>query len=230
MNCLDFRRQCLIDPDYTFDEFLQHARICNNCEKFLYDIKSFNRHLHKAIKIDEPEKLQSNILLQQSFKQHGTKKPYAYFALAASLLIAIAITFFIDRNNSDSTLPDVVLAYVGEIGTINSSTPTVGISVINDVLQPLGMVLDKNFGMVQAVKPCVIRGQSAAHLVVNGETGSVNILYMPFENINRRIEIIQEAGQLILIPCPKGSLAIYGNTGEKLVSIEDRLRKASHWL
>jgi hypothetical protein len=230
MSCLEFHRQCLIDPDRIDQYLMKHTRSCKSCAEFYLEVRSFDKKLAAVIKCDTPENLKSDILLRQSLQDHGKQYFNTYFALAASLLIAVATTLMFSWQKQDAGLNELVIAYVEGVHADNYANANIGYDTVAGVLQPLGMMLKSDFGPVQAARPCLIRGNDAAHLVVAGDQGTVDIIYMPFEDIDKRIEVTRHNNRLILIPCPKGSLAIVGSKDERLATIESRFHAASVWL
>jgi len=230
MNCFEFRRHSLSDPDTMDNEWLHHMKSCTGCTEFYSDIKNFDNKLFAAMKIDVPENLQSRLLLQQSFTPESKRSATTYYALAASLLVFITAVFMTVWQHDNHDLNELVIAYVEGVNVSNSGNSQIQYTDVDQILQPLGIRLDSEFGPIQAARPCYIRGKAAAHLVLPGAERSIDVLYMPSENIEQRIQIIAHDKKLILIPCPKGSLAIVGTSGEELATVERRLHLAANWL
>lgn len=230
MNCLEFRRQLLVDPNTIDKEILHHLKNCTACAESYSESNHFNEMVALAVEIGTPENLQSDILLRHSFKSEGKGKLKIHYALAASLLIFITAALMAVWHHEYNNLNKQVIAYVKSVHTNDYSGSRVDYQMINQVLRPLGMVLDSEFGTVNAISPCIIRGNIAAHFVVAGSVGSIDILYMPSEDIEKRVQSNQQQKQLILTPCPKGSVAIIGSNNEELTNIENRLHSAAHWL
>lgn len=230
MNCLEFRHQHLVDPYRSGEEAQAHLKSCPGCAEFYSDVRTFDEKLETALKISVPENLRPAIMLRQSLRNDRRHKTGFFYALAASLLIAITATFMFTWQPGHS-LDREVFAYVESVQANElDNLQTAGHPDIDAVLRPLGMQLDSSFGPVQAARPCYIRGQAAAHLIMPGTEGAINIIYMPSEEVAERIQVSQQNNQLILFPCPKGSLAIIGSTREQLAIIEERLQSASTWL
>ncbi len=230
MNCLEFRRQSLVDPDAMGEELLRHRKNCSGCAEFYSDMKNFDKKVASAIKIDVPENLRSEILLRQSFKPDRNHNIFLYYALAASLLIFVTAAFMTAWHHDESNLNELVIAYVEGVHATGYNDSQVDYQLVDQVLHPLGMRLDSEFGPIQVARPCYIRGKAAAHLVMPGTEGPIDIIYMPSEDLEQRIQVTERGNQLILIPCPRGSLAIVGSAGEQLVNVENLLHAASSWL
>ena len=230
MNCFEFRHHTLSDPDTMDKDWLQHMKSCSNCMEFYSGINNFDSQLAAAMKVDVPGNLQSRILLQQSFTPGNKRSVTTYYALAASLLVFITVAFMTIWQHDDHDLNELVIAYIEGVNTSSIRNSQIQYTDVDQILLPLGMQLDSEFGPLQAARPCYIRGKAAAHLVLPGAEQSIDVLYMPSENIEQRIQVIARNKQLILIPCPKGSLAIVGTSGEELATIERRLLLAANWL
>jgi len=230
MNCLDFHRRCLADPGRIDQDLLEHARTCGRCSEFFHEARSLDKKLAAVIRCEVPANLATNILLRRSPREHGMRKFSAYFALAATLFVAVAIGLVVSWVHQDPDLGALVMAYVESAPAHRSPAASIDHGVMDGVLQPLGMALSRDFGPVLAARPCLIRGNDAAHLVVPGDKGRVDLLYMPYEEIAKRTEVNRKDSRLILIPCPKGVLAILGREDEQLAAIESRFHAASVWL
>jgi len=168
-------------------------------------------------------------LTSTAWKQHNKRNFSHYSALAATLFIAVAIGLVISWNYQDPDLDALVMAYVESAPTSHSPAEVIDHEIVDGVLQPLGMTLGRDFGPVLAARPCLIRGNDAAHLVVASDKGAVDIIYMPFEDVSSRTEVTRRNSRLVLVPCPKGALAFLGREDD-LAAIESRFHAASAWL
>lgn len=230
MNCLEFRRLCLVDSNSSDEAFRAHRQECLACRDFAVQMQQFDQRLGQAMNVDVPHNLKYRILLRQSLQPRRWPPMPAYIAMAASVLIAVMVALWLPQPEQPETLDDVVLAYLEDSQISAPPDSAVNSETLNTVLRPLGMGLDASFGSVQAAKPCFIRGKRAAHLVMAGQAGQVDIVYMPHESVDKRLEVSYGDRQVLVIPCPTGSIAIVGRPGETLVAIEHRLHEASSWL
>lgn len=62
-----------------------------------------------------------------------------------------------------------------------------------------------------------------AHIVLQGETGSVTVLFMPNEAVATRTLVQDERFNGVIVPADQGSYAIIGERDEPLDVIEQRL-------
>lgn len=230
MNCLEFRRQCFINPASNDDAFIQHLKSCSACAEFHGRVKDTEQDLVAAVNIRVPENLQSDIMLRQSMQDGKRSHKATYFALAASFMIATIAALMFTWQPRNSGLEDVVISYVEAAHADTNRSLNQEQVAVADILRPLGLTLNSDFGPVESARPCVIRGQAAAHIVVPGQDGIIDIIYMPEETISNRQEVRQQNNRLLLVPCPKGSLAIFGADSERLADIENRFQAASQWL
>jgi len=231
MNCLEFRRLCLADPNCRADDFVKHAHACRRCSELFEEVRQMDARLAAALQVEPPAGLADRILLRQSLRERSRWMPwFGTLALAASLILAVALTFFVAPRIMVPGLDAAVFNYVvAQPVAMVAGEPLTPVAV-SEMLRPYGLDLKQEVGPILSAKPCQIRGRNAVNLVMAGEKGPINILVMPAEPVRERA-VFREAGlQAIVVPCPKGSYAIVGAEGEALETAEQRLRAATVWL
>lgn len=230
MDCLEFRRQCLADPGSADMDYQRHRTGCRACSDYAARMRKFDHQLHEAMSIDPPKNLQSRILLQQSLST-AEKRPVAvYYSMAAAVMMAVLLVLFMPGSEDTDDISKLVFTYLEESPAASTVVSTMDTTTASHLLRPLGMDLEPEFGPIQAARPCVIRGNEAVHMVVEGARGVVDIVFMPSEFIDRKIETVYADRELLIVPCPRGSIAIVGEKGEHLAAIEQNLLGASNWL
>lgn len=230
MNCLEFRRLCLASPDCSDEAFRAHRQECSTCRDFAVQMRRFDQSLGQAMSIDVPHSLKSRILLRQSLQPRRWSQMPIYTAMAISVLIAVMVALWLPQSDRSESVGDIVLAYLKDSQISAPSDTAVTSQALNSLLRPLGMELDAGFGPVRAAEPCIIRGKRAAHLVLTGQEGKIDVVYMPYEYVNKRFKVSYWDRQVLVIPCPKGSIAIVGRYDETLAAVEHELHESSIWL
>ncbi len=230
MNCLEFRRLYGTAPEHNAATLLEHRLTCPKCAAFAGEQDAFNETIERAVHVSVPVGLESRILLRQSLQTtpfiHGRWRVYA---LAASLLIAIAIGIGGLRIGAAGALDRQVVNYLQAQST-QSSPATVSAQQANALLRPAGMELRTDAVTVRYAKPCIIKGTPAVHLVIAGERGEVSVVVMPEQDIAERKAFVRAGLKGVLVRCPKGSMAIVGGPDEPINDIEQRVRAAVTWL
>lgn len=218
MNCLEFRRLSLTEPDSNEAEFLQHARDCRPCAGFWHQQRRHEDSLRQAFAIAPPAGLEARILLRQSFA-HAAR---ARFAVAASIvmLTAAALAWV---WTTPHTLEAEVLAHIhAEPEHLAATGPESPVKVAS-VLRALGAQLKGDPGEVRHAGICDIRRRPGVHLVLAGRLGPVTVLLLPGETIGERAYFQRNGFQGLLIPVGNGAAAIVGLPGEPLGLIEAHL-------
>ncbi|MGQ0656662.1 MAG: DUF3379 family protein [Chromatiales bacterium] len=231
INCLEFRRHCLADPNSRAEDFIEHAHECRPCRGFLDEVRQMDAGIAAALQVEPPAGLAAQILLRQSLRERPRWRPwFGTLALAASLLLAVALTLFIAPRITAPALETAVFSYVATQPAAMAAGQPLTPAAVSEMLRPYGLDLKQGAGPIQSAKPCQIRGRNAVNLVMAGEKGPINILVMPEEPVRERA-VFREAGlQAVVVPCPKGSYAIVGAEGEALEAVEQRIRAATVWL
>lgn len=233
MNCLEFRRRYLTDPINVSADIREHRVGCTACNAFAAKQDLFNRALVKGAAIPAPTGLASRILLRQSLRRNGGERLMplrTVYAMAATLLLAVALTFGGLRWQQGHAVDRAVLAYLqANPATQVAATSPFG-GDIDALLKPTGMALRTDLLPVRAAKRCVIKDSPAVHLVVAGEKGPVSVVVMPRQEIAERETFRQAGFKGVIVPCPKGSMAIVGVADEPIDTIERRVQAAVQWL
>jgi Protein of unknown function (DUF3379) len=230
MNCIEFRHICITTPDSCDTAYLTHLHECCSCAMFARETGKFNHHLHEAVNVSPPPELAARILLRQSLSRDKKSRLNYYFSsgLAACLLLVIGM-IFITSSTQEPTLEQAVTTYINN----NSQPPITGHYVQDNELERLfksvDMKLDGDLGIVSYAMPCYIREQISLHLIIAGTKGPVTVLMMPESTVTETIKLTNTRLNGIIVPCPKGSMAILGISGEALDQIESQFRNAINW-
>jgi hypothetical protein len=219
MNCLDFRRACLVDPAQHEPAFREHAERCPACGEFLHAQRRAEEQLRRALAVEPPETLAARILLRRSFAQR-LRRPLAIAATVIVSLTAGSLMFLFTRPPA---LEAEVLAHIlAEPEHLTAREPAAG--KVAAVLQALGAQVDGLPAEVRYAGICDIRRRPGAHFVFQGERGPVTVLLMPEEAVARRLAIQGDGLEGTVLPAGSGSIAVIGNRGEPVEALAERLR------
>jgi len=237
MNCLEFRHACLTEPDTQDSEFHAHAESCRACRSFFEEQRLIEGRLRRALAIEPPAGLAARVILKQSF---APRRWAPHLAIAATVLIAIVATSMTQLWNRPLSLEAEVLAHIQEEPAALAARGPAAADKLAAVLQALGAQLDSVPGddaMDSGGRPrrelavevryagiCDIRRRPGAHLVLSGERGSITVLLLPEERVPKRIKVGDASLDGVILPVDGGSIAIVGNRGEPLNTLESRLR------
>jgi len=234
MNCLEFRRQCRIDPACQAHDYLAHKKGCRACAADAVRQAGLELQLRQAVQVPVPAGLAANILLRQSMRNVTSLRPWrpVTLALAASVLLALIVTLGVLRQGSEMPMDHEIIAYVNtHVHPVASATAqTVSMPELNGMLQEFGMHAAVVPGEITMAERCIIRKRPGMHLVLQGKMGPVDVLVMPDEKVDKKMMLNSEGKHGMVVPCPRGSMAIVGRIGEPLGLYEQRLMGSFSWI
>ena len=230
MNCLEFRRYCLVDPASQEAEFVVHRRNCPRCSEFAAGVTRLDRKITEALQVDVPDHLGSRIVLRQSlYRDRQHQKRRRIYALVASLIVAIGLTAALVLTNRGPSLDQRVLAHINLERELLSTREAVTHAKLVSVLRSTGAELIGDLGNVQHASLCPLSEHGGAHLVFEGRKGPLIVLLLPQEFVAAPTAIqIEEISGLVL-PTGNGSMALVSEHGESLQEIAQRMRGAVTW-
>ena len=225
MNCLDFRRAILIDPNSTDPTLEEHASSCDACASFKRDQLLFEKQMNDTMKVTVPDGLNARILLAQSTgKVQTQKRQRRVYAIAASLVLAVGLMVGVQVNTAFQSVDKLVLSHVWNETKHLQDRLNVKQARLQVIFKNLNMNIRDSLGTVNYAGNCDIRNkQNGAHIVLQGKYGPVTILIMPAETITRRQTISDQRFHGIIIPAPRGSFAIVGEQSEVLAPYVERV-------
>ena len=230
MDDLEFRRRCIVDPFDQDEDFLRKKQQDPEHARFARHQEQFDRNLKATMEsVVVPEGLAARVLLRHSLQQRKVRRRtwIRSVALAASILMAVGIGLVF--NASRTNLQEIVLAHVyTELDHLNDRKD-VQMHDLDTILRKAGHSLEEDLGRVHYANICHIWKRDGVHLVVQGEIGPVTVLLMPGEHITQRTVVSDERFNGVITPTPDGSMAILGEEGEVIQTIEEKVRSSVRW-
>jgi len=241
MNCLEFHRFTLADPNSRDPGYLQHARQCAACRSYAERGSAFEDSLRDAMSVEVPADLLPDIMLQQAIsaeqspRRHCIETPAWWarppLALAASLLV-VALAGWLGLQwfgSTELSFPDEVIAHIEhEIEHLHEAGE-VGDAKVAALIGSFGGHVEEGLGKVSYAGSCTIRNRKGLHMVLDGDRGPVTVFYIPGEQPGSETRFSRNGYQGELVPAGGGSLAIIGEQGEALAPIIARFDDAIAW-
>ncbi len=232
MNCLEFRRRIEAEPTIHDPALGSHREACAGCAAFAARVLRFDRRLREATRIEVPDGLASRILLRQSFgeRPRTLRRRWHAAALAASVLLMVtAGTFVLLRANHDRALAREVVEMVRSAPYALAPAGPVSSRAVRAALGPAGVAVEGDLGRVRFAGRCRIGGRLAGHLVIDGDSAPVTIFFVPSARIAGTTTIRDQHLDGLLIPSPRGIIAVVGAPGERLERYARRARELVRW-
>jgi len=220
MSCLEFRRAVTIDPRRLDPQARTHAETCVACREFLARSLAFEDRLASALKIPLPPGL-SERMARAATVSPGSRR---WFALAASLILAVALAAFLAWPRNDPlALAGIDFVVFEESQAIADAKPA-DAAVLQRVARGMGVALPAQLGEVRYVGTCPFAGTTAYHVLVKSPLGKVTLLLIPDRPLASRVAASARGLEAAVVPALGGSVAIIGGTARGIVRAETLLK------
>lgn len=226
MNCPEFHRWLMIDPNRREEQFLDHLGHCPECAREAERAREFEQKLLAAFDAEPLEGL-----------AHAPAPPPAGFrrwALAASLLLALGLSAWFGLHSGlypglQTELSVAVLEHIkNEPGSLTEDR-NLSAATVEVMLSALGARLTADPGPVRYLGHCHIRKQYGLHLVVPGKRGPVTVLLMPGEYVPERWALDSVRFSGLIVPTDYGSMAVVGARREPVETVIEKIQESVAW-
>jgi len=231
MNCEEYRKAVGADP--SFEDAAGHAAACPACRTYRDELLALDGEIRRALAIRVPEPKMPELPASQASVSPLPVRRMAsgtWFALAATVVVAVAAGFLLTGKDTGASLADQVLAHLDHHP---AQLEVTGVAVSDDLLDsviPAGVSsLRQEAGPVMYASSCVINGHAVPHLVIQGRKGLVTIVLMPDDPVDRAVTLSGEHVNGVIVPVGDGSIAIVGERDEPLEAIEREVIDSVTW-
>ena len=218
MNCLDYRRALETEPQRVTPEMQAHAQSCADCTAWTGEMRAFEERLRRALAIGVPPARDLPLPRVTSVSRR--------FALAASLLGAIALASLIWLSFPRDTLAAEVVAHVAQEPQSWLSHEALPLPAVEEVLERSNSSAHFVPGSVTYARNCWFRGHLVPHLVVGDPEGAVTVLILASERVSGKVRFEEEGYHGVIMPAPHGSLAVLSRDEMRLEAVAARMLEA----
>jgi Protein of unknown function (DUF3379) len=203
MNCLEFRRQVGAEPHSQAPEIVQHAAQCAACARFRQQMQQMDSLIHRAFEIDvNAPAVQSAVAPRRRAMQWG---------LAASVMLAVAVTIFWLGFPRDTLAEEVVAHVMHEAGSLQPGAPPIHQEEFADVLAASQLLLRPGMNDVSYASSCPFRANHVPHFVVQTARGPVTVMLLTKEaSVPEPRQFKEEGFEGVIMPAPRGLLVVLG--------------------
>jgi len=262
MDEIEFRKRVYANPVAPEQEVLDAARANPDYQKILDQTHAMDQRVDAVVKgIAVPDGLRSKLLEIPAQSAETTSNlgnialsPAAnssffhYYAVAASLLLMLGITFSIGSSDvpsaTDLAFGDYVFAHLHsepeELAVVPSlnvgMTPAILVpGSVNEVMADTGVRLASNTARllmdVYSAKPCVILpAYQSAHLVLQGEQGPVSVIVINNSPVQVEYQIRDQRFNGLVVPANEGNMILVGEQGENLEQLKQMVTDSMEWV
>ncbi len=260
MDELEFRKRVYANPRDLDDEILEAARANPDYQKIVDETLAFEDSLGSLIEGSEtPEGLMEQLLSLPEADEieaapasskvipiRGTKQSFfQYYAIAASLILAVSIVFSLSVNGgpspADVVFGNELLAHlhhdIEEIDDItNGETYAVlDLDEVNTSMANAGTRLvsynpAQGFD-VRSAKPCeILPAYQSAHLVLEGSQGAVSVIVINNSPVDVEFSIHDDRFNGIVLPMEQGNMILVGEKNEDLNQYASMFSENVEWV
>jgi len=231
--CEEYREAIAAEP--SFDGGAAHLSQCASCQAFRAEMLALDLKISSALAISVPElklpelsKIDTSKVTALPLRRFAQP---AWLAVAATVTLAVFIGYgMLGSDVSNATLAEQILVHIDhEPGAFRVVDEAVTDKRLARVVPASIGSMDHSVGLITYAQSCRINGREVPHLVIQGEFGPITILLMPGEKISGAQTIEGENVHGIILPVGDGSIAIIGESGERLERIEEQVKNSVTW-
>ncbi len=233
MNCEQYREAIAANP--SFDGGAGHLTECASCQAYRGEMQALDQTISRALALDVPQlqmpelpEIDTTNVAALSSRRMTTP---AWLAMAATVVLAAFIGIrFVSTGIEYESLADEVLAHLDhEPAALRVTDVAITDDRLNSVVPGHVANMDHSAGLITYAQSCEIGGHEVPHLVIQGERGPVTILLMPEEMVDNPQSLSGDNINGVILPVGKGSIAILGDSDERLEKIEAQVLKSVSW-
>lgn len=231
MNCLDFRRAKLADPNRLSDAARAHQAACAQCEAFARRIDATEKRLVRALSVPVPEGLADRIVLGAT--GHKPSSPYRLWTLAATVLLTTGIGLaWLNRPPSEPQY-DFATSAIAHVRhepesftTIRDADP----ARFAAILTSFGADLRAPVGTVRYIRLCPLPEGTGWHIVFDSEDGLVTLILVPGHRPRGRNQFAESDGMSALVRAAgQGYYVIVAENRAKVEATDRLLKQRINW-
>ncbi len=234
MNDLQFRKQCIIDPDTHDVEFQQALESANNRE-FQEQCMEFDSKLADALNVAAPENLAQRIIERNRAQKTDRSRSFSWNnwrpSLAAAASIAATMVFAVALLlRPQVALSEMMIDHLyDDINALHVRTVVTDAELLH-LLDHFNVDIERSsIGTLHFADVCHIDKTDGIHVVYDGASGPVTAIYLPGKEVKRLQAISRDQFQGIIFPYHEGVMAIIGLMGEDVLQQKDKVEKALSW-
>ncbi len=234
MNCLEFRRLLLEDPQCADEALLAHEAECTECARFSSRARAREAALRHLLNAPEPPpELAERIRLTVRMERQAERRRPVWVAAAASVMLAVAVSmaslYEARSERTHMALAQSVVDHIEDEARHLHHPGPVPESRVEEVFARFGARLAGDIGQVNFAGECLMRNRTGIHLVVQGRQGPVTVFLMPDEHPRRVVPVRQDGFDGEILPTDWGSIAVVGQPGEPVEALAARVELSVRW-
>lgn len=232
MNDLQFRKQCISDPQCPDREF-QEALGQDEQRRFQQQCLAFDAKLADALEIAVPEDLAQRIIASNRESRRRNRLGWGNWrptlAAAASIAATMLLTVSLLLRPQVAVSEMMIDHLYDDINALHVRTVVSDAQLLH-VLEHFNIEVQRSsLGTLHFAELCEIDKTTGMHFVYDGASGPVTVIYLPGKKVKRLQAIARDQFQGVVFPYHTGVMAVIGLMGEDLLMQKERVQKAILW-
>jgi hypothetical protein len=241
MNCLDFKRLALSEPNSGEVSFIKHSKNCPDCLRYVASVQKMDAELSSSLNVEMPKDLVARLQLTQEMQEEavsGSRSVRGY-AIAASFAVALFVAGFMVSNQFGASSDigrdyQALLSGVVEHMNEHPITPVWDPARANRSANALLASYDnglrfKPMDNLQFSKICTMGIYRGLHASLETADGQVTFAYIKGDSVDGLFDAGYEGYVSRVKPVRGGNLVIMSRTKKSLDQADNQLENAMHW-
>lgn len=222
MICDEARLLIGADPESAPAELDQHLRGCDACGEFRREMLRLNADIRRALQ-DPPQ-------IAAPRAHAPPAAPWRQWALAASVMLAIAVTGAVWLLRPSDTLAHEVVVHVQGEPESWLAREHLSATSIDHALKSAGVTLGITSDTIVYAQSCWFRGHYVPHLVLETAQGPATVMILRHEAVRRREPFSEGGMRGVIVPAGQGSIAVLARGGGDVSQLAALVQRDVHWL
>lgn len=225
MNCLEFRREILAEPERLGEEAREHSRACPACAQFRERTLEAEAGIREALAVPVPPGLADRAIAATSGR--GSDWSRKLYALAASLVFATVVGvggFWLGRDDPFARA-GIDFVVDEEANAILQAKPA-DLAALLAVARTMNVALPPQIGEMRYIGICPFKDTIAHHVVLITPQGKATLLLLPERPVKDRARAQARGLQSVVAPAGSGSVAIITDSSRGLERLEDMVTRS----
>lgn len=240
MNCQEFKRLALSDPNSDEVSRAAHAEDCPNCLEYLAEIRQMDADLAKSLDVPVPADLIARLQFTSEMQQSEEQAPIKRYAIAASVAIALFVGGFMLSNQLTSqfgemsgdyeTLLAAVVSHVDEVPITPVWEPARANQTVNALLASYDDSLQiRGLEKLQFGRICPMGKYRGLHATLESANGQTTFAYIKGQPVGELFDASYQGYITRVKPVRGGNLVIISRTQRSLDQADSELKQAMVW-
>lgn len=247
MNCLEFKRLALSDPNARDQSFIEHSSHCPECLKYVGGLRQMDADLAGSLDVDVPSDLMARLQLNQELVEEVEREassiisfqPLQRYAIAASVALALFVAGFMASNqfgvNSQigqdyESLLSAVVEHMDEQAVTPVWNPERANETANALLASYdGKMKLKHLSNLQFSRVCPMGKYKGLHASLDTPDGQVTFAYIKGDSVGELLDAGYEGYVSRVKPVRGGNLIIMSRTNKAVQQADEQLENAMYW-